>query len=414
MIPYIKNPLNIENAQKIGSFIYKQIPNKKELILYSMAQTCIDIFFGMWVDLFGDHPSSRSIFRDIAKIIPGAEGSYNGDQIGNGSYTKDDVTFLSMVVKPAIKIPIIFLPDLLYPKNKEKLYKLIKDIKKHENLSTHDMQEEIIELLKDGPYSISKLSRAANFAGEIASISIIAASKDRQDSNSDIIGIKYLYHNFNYGWVMEGFQSALPKVLLIDILGSGIKGLGIKNTNFIYTSDIVNIGLLDFIYGANTTYPDDFMIDLNESSCIHEKIDHIKSSIKGGVAIDITTYGFEFISKFTLNIFMMYVLGTSAKAVTGGIHIAQKHMSEMVKIGLSTFSVGGASWYFYDKLIYDKNQDTENGKKQKNITECLFDKYIDSEDNYNIDEATKCFFSYGQENSHLNQIEHETTITINE
>ena len=184
----------MKDATSVSNFAWKRVPNWHEVATINGVNSFIDLALSSWLVAFGTHPASKNIIRDLTKLPSIALLSYNGEEVGNTGYHYDSGYLAGSVVKIACKAITIW------------------------------------GAYAWGQTNIETTSRISNFICEVPSRFLILASMDRQKRDATEVNLfKYILQNVELLWLGEALFESFPKVFISDMLGEGVKKLGLKN-----------------------------------------------------------------------------------------------------------------------------------------------------------------------------------------
>ncbi|MFQ3306888.1 MAG: hypothetical protein ACI8ZF_000120 [Candidatus Midichloriaceae bacterium] len=372
-------------------YCFIQSPNLKELLTISVFQTILEMVSSEIGYKSSNNPSSNAIFKDGAKIIPEIYGGYKGDKISHGEYHKDGFTTLSALTKLSIKLSIISSIESIYSSEKQIFQKSIKNSKKFQEFSIIE-QNKFSNIFNKHFYDLDKSFKIANFIADITSRFILISGENRQEiGNTHLIWYKFLFQNTNKDLIKESFQSAIPKNLFVDYLGTTLKDCNITSKNFIYYGNILNIKFMELLYTPKILYTYNDLNFTFEEFTSHDTtykkanyLNKILSSNEDLILPIVSTYSFDFVSKLIANIFFVYLFGTAAKSITSPIHTSQEYLSATTKNIIFYASITLSGYYFY-KQFYDPQEEEET-----DVSKCIKE-LISQQNNLNEEEAVSKF-----------------------
>jgi hypothetical protein len=201
-----------------SEFALERIPNLREAMTNSATKSFMDTLLGDLSFAFGDNPTASSIIRDFTKLPSVFIAVLAENDYGGTGYVYDEGYVYSSLVKFACKSVIIIGYTSSYP---------------------------------GGLAQLETVGRVSNYVCEPFSRFFIIVSQERQKENkTDIPYIHYLKDNFKKEWVYESIGEGILKTVTTDLLGEGMKLLGIGQAIRQYTSAI-DSKLLNYVAGSN-------------------------------------------------------------------------------------------------------------------------------------------------------------------
>lgn len=258
------------------SFIFKCIPNFREIILSSLFKASIEVWYEKEMKKYGDNPINKSLLRDIASVPGATISSYNKQELGKTGIKNDEITLAGTLLRSGCKASLLYLFD--------------------SNNSSDNKQ-------------FSYLAGTVNFICDpLSSLAYVVSKARQEEGQTHIDAVTYIISNIQLSWVTKVGLGSVVGSSFAHLAGEVVKYLDysslIKQAGY-YIEDKIITNMLS-IPEYNPALGSDMWSKIEE---IHQ----VKHN-QGTTLVDTALLTTRVVSTLTIELANTYVIATSARA----------------------------------------------------------------------------------------------------